>query len=227
MTDARSLILERIRQSLKTAHLPAARPSIERATSSSMLHDAAALVELFRRELMALTGRVHGPHTPEQGLVTVIDLLREVEGNEILAWDDDALPVAGFNAAAQSAGFAILDSSISTDADARLEKHARLARASVGVTGAMAGLADTGSIVVHSDTSRSRLASLLPPIHIALLRVADIYPALPDFIAARSDLAEIGSNVVVIGGPSRTADIELTPVVGVHGPKVVHVVLVE
>jgi L-lactate dehydrogenase complex protein LldG len=191
------------------------------------MQDTASLVELFTHELTALTGKVHGPHTPEQALATVIDLLREAGGNEILAWDDDALPVDGFSVAAQNAGFVILDASVSTDANERLEKHAQLASASVGVTGAIAGLADTGSIVVHSDASRPRLASLLPPIHIALLRVADIYPSLPDFIAARSDLAQLGSNVVVISGPSRTADIELTPVVGVHGPRTVHVILVQ
>jgi L-lactate dehydrogenase complex protein LldF len=86
----------------------------------------------------------------------------------------------------------------------------------VGVTNAICGLADTGSILIVDGALH---ASLLPEIHIAVLRSSDILPSLPDAM----DLVK-GKNVAVfITGPSRTADIEMTLTIGVHGPKEIHV----
>ena len=85
----------------------------------------------------------------------------------------------------------------------------------VGVTKAWVGLADTGSILEADD---ELLGSLLPEIHIAVLRSSDILPSLPDAISMVK-----GKNAVFITGPSRTADIEMTLTIGVHGPKELHV----
>jgi L-lactate dehydrogenase complex protein LldG len=226
MTADRASILDRIRQSLQSAHLPAARATLSPRTMAATSPDKTALVDSFTRELTALRGGVRGPQPPAQTSETVIGLLRESGGNEILAWADDALPVPALGESLRRAGFTILDPTVSPNPDSRREKQSYLARASAGVTGALAGLADTGSLVLTSGPARPRFASLLPPTHIALLSVADLHPSLPAFFAARPDLARAGSNVVIITGPSRTADIELTTVYGVHGPKVLHVVLI-
>ncbi len=154
-------------------------------------------------------------------------LLHESGGEEILVWADDALPVPALGESLRRAGFKILEPTVPADAVGRREKQLQLARASVGVMGALAGLADTGSLILTNGPARPRLASPLPPTHIALLPVADFYPTLPAFFAARPDLARAGSNVVIITGPNRTADIELTPVYGVHGPKALHVILID
>jgi L-lactate dehydrogenase complex protein LldG len=161
-----------------------------------------------------------------QAIETVIELLRESGGEEVLAWAGDALPVAGLDEAMRHTGFKALDLNVPVDPRDRRERQMQLARALAGVTGALAGLADTGSIVVTSGAGRPRLASLLPSMHIALLRIADLYPGLLDFFAAQPDIVREGSNVVIITGPSRTADIELTPVLGVHGPRILHAVLI-
>jgi L-lactate dehydrogenase complex protein LldG len=65
---------------------------------------------------------------------------------------------------------------------------------------------------------------LLPDIHIAILRESDIVPALPD--ALRRLELRVAPFAVIITGPSRTADIEMTLSIGVHGPKELHVFLV-
>ncbi len=226
MTTDRDSILATIRRSLPSAHLPGARTSLPPRTIASTPLDATALVGSFTRELTAVRGRVHGPQTAGQAIETVIKLLRDAGGDEILAWADEALPVAGLGEAIRRAGFKTLDAVVSADTDGRRERQTQLSRASAGVTGALAGLADTGSIVVTSSPVRPRLASLLPPTHIALLPVDQLYPDLPTFLARHPDLTQHGSNAVIITGPSRTADIELTPVFGVHGPKTLHVVLV-
>ncbi|MBI3761125.1 MAG: LUD domain-containing protein [Chloroflexi bacterium] len=225
MTADRDSILDIVRRSLPSARLPGARAALPPRAIAPTPLDTAALVGSFTRELAALRGNTHGPQTAGQATETVIGLLREAGGDEILAWADAALPIAGLGEAIRRAGFKTLDAVVPADAEGWREKQTQLSRASAGVTGALAGLADTGSIVVASGPSRPRLASLLPPTHIAVLPVADLYPTLPEFFAARPGLARAGSNVVIITGPSRTADIELTPVYGVHGPKVLHVVL--
>ena len=76
----------------------------------------------------------------------------------------------------------------------------------------------------------SRLVSLLPPVHLALVRPQDVVESLDDlFLLRRLDYhrhgGDMGSYLNFITGPSRTADIEQTIVVGVHGPKEVHMVL--
>ncbi len=93
-----------------------------------------------------------------------------------------------------------------------------------GVTTAQWGIAETGTLVLESARERSRLASLVPPVHVAILSTRCICPSLGDALA-RVDAASHA--ITLITGPSRTSDIELTLVVGVHGPQTVHVLLLE
>jgi L-lactate dehydrogenase complex protein LldG len=93
-----------------------------------------------------------------------------------------------------------------------------------GVTTAQWGIAETGTLVLESTRERSRLASLVPPVHVALLSTRCICESLGDALA-RVDVASHA--ITLITGPSRTSDIELTLVVGVHGPQTVHVLLLE
>jgi len=93
-----------------------------------------------------------------------------------------------------------------------------------GVTTAQWGIAETGTLVLESARERSRLASLVPPMHVALLSTSCICASLADALA-RVDVAS--HTITLITGPSRTSDIELTLVVGVHGPQVVHILLLE
>jgi L-lactate dehydrogenase complex protein LldG len=99
----------------------------------------------------------------------------------------------------------------------------------LGVTGAAAGLARTGSIVLHADRSHGRLASLIPDIHFALLRTTDIYADIAAWIATDEAAQKIAtsSNTVIITGPSRTADIAQTLTLGAHGPRELHVILLD
>ena len=93
-----------------------------------------------------------------------------------------------------------------------------------GVTTAQWGIAETGTLVLESARERSRLASLVPPVHVALLSTTHICASLGEALA-RVDVASHA--ITLITGPSRTSDIELTLVVGVHGPQTVHVLLVD
>jgi L-lactate dehydrogenase complex protein LldG len=90
------------------------------------------------------------------------------------------------------------------------------AEADATVEEAWAGIAETGSIVCASVEGRAVQASLLPSHHIAILPAEKIYATLEDFFAS---LAVPPTNLAIITGPSRTADIELTLAIGVHGPE--------
>jgi L-lactate dehydrogenase complex protein LldG len=106
-----------------------------------------------------------------------------------------------------------------------------LEEAELGITGADFALADTGTLVLKSLPGRNRSFSLLPPVHVALLEPDRILPGLDDLIYRLSkDIQDHGtmeSCVTLITGPSKTADIEMILVNGVHGPREVHVILVE
>ena len=93
----------------------------------------------------------------------------------------------------------------------------------VGVTKSICALADTGSILEADGAGRSLHASLLPEIHIALLRESEILPSLEQAIHLVRDT----KSAVFITGPSRTADIEMSLTIGMHGPGEVHVFLVD
>ena len=109
----------------------------------------------------------------------------------------------------------------------RRQRLAELDDVAVGLTGAVAGLADTGSLALVSGPGRGRIASLLPPLHIAMLRVSQLHRDLRGVPCRASADRGRGSNLVLITGPSRTADIEMTLTRGVHGPGEVHVVLID
>lgn len=223
MTD-RDTILNNIRASLRTGLLPAAAATIPpRPQPGQPISDP---VESFRRNLEAVRGRVHGPLSPAEAVECVASLLLEAGAGEVLAWSLEDVGLAGLAERLQAAGLALVDGNLPDDAQARAAALQHLAQVPVGLTGAQAGLADTGSLVLIHGAGRPRFASLLPPTHVAILFLDRMYPGLPTYLAAAPEPLTDTSNVVIVTGPSRTADIELTPVFGVHGPKRLDVVLV-
>ena len=86
----------------------------------------------------------------------------------------------------------------------------------VGLTGASIAIAETGSLLVCGGRGRPLTASLLPELHIVVLREEDIIDNLPQALNLQ-ELRE-ASSAVLVTGPSRTADIEMTLTIGVHGP---------
>lgn len=93
-----------------------------------------------------------------------------------------------------------------------------------GVTRAVCGLADTGSILILDAEGYPLQASLLPAVHIAVLRKSEILPSLADALAL--PIVARAKAAVVITGPSRTADIEMSLTIGMHGPGELYVFLV-
>lgn len=102
----------------------------------------------------------------------------------------------------------------------------------VGITGVEFVLAESGTLVLSSLTEGSQLASLAPPVHIAVYRRAQVVETLEEVLASipasrNPALSMPGRSVVFITGTSRTADIEQITIRGVHGPTQVHAILAE
>jgi L-lactate dehydrogenase complex protein LldG len=102
-----------------------------------------------------------------------------------------------------------------------------LLHAEIGITGVSYGIADTGTLVIGADREYNRLASLLPAVHLAIVRSDQLMPNLHSTLERISTSGQINQAVTLITGPSRTADIELTLTIGVHGPKELQVVLLK
>lgn len=143
-----------------------------------------------------------------------------------VAWDDTQMPLRDVSGLVEGRGATRLDAVVHAEQSARDVDYQRLDAAIVGITGAHAALADTGSVVLTHGAGRARLVSLLPPIHVALVAVDRLHATLGALLATEPNLLRNSTNVVVVTGPSRTADIEMTLTRGVHGPRIVHVVFV-
>lgn len=103
--------------------------------------------------------------------------------------------------------------------------QAACARAEVGITGADYALADTGTLVLLASREEARMISLLPPVHLAVVPKERILTGLDELFTVLPRPSEATSSMVLITGPSRTADIEQILVRGVHGPGEIHVVV--
>jgi L-lactate dehydrogenase complex protein LldG len=101
--------------------------------------------------------------------------------------------------------------------------------ATLGITTADYALADTGTLVLISGDEQHRLISLLPPVHVCFLDPSRIFGSLTELLAHLQVTHEthglLPQALTCITGPSRSADIELTITMGVHGPRALHVIL--
>ena len=135
----------------------------------------------------------------------------------VLSWDDSQMPFEGFHAMLESLGV-------------RVAEHDE-GKVRVGISGVNAGLAATGSLVLESGCGRNRNASLLPDVHIVMMRADQILPDLETWQEAQKQAGypafTKSSNTTLITGPSKTADIAHQLVKGAHGPREVHVMILD
>ena len=107
-----------------------------------------------------------------------------------------------------------------------LEPRGATADDALGITGAFAAIAETGTLVLAAGPDTPATASLLPETHVAVVSVARVVAHMEDaFALAREAFGQLPRAINFVSGPSRTADIDQTIVLGVHGPSRVHIVL--
>ena len=164
---------------------------------------------------------VHGPLAPADVPGAVIEITRgHAGGGEIAVPDHDyLLDDLDVPRRLAAAGLRLL-----RPVDDTWARH--LPDAPVGVTSASLAVASTGTVAVVSAPGAPRAISLLPPVHVCVLRTGDVLAEFADAIG-RVATAGLPSALTWVGGPSRTADLEMHQTLGVHGPKVVELVLVD
>jgi L-lactate dehydrogenase complex protein LldG len=216
MKGSREAVLSAVRKGLDHAVLPSVPQDLDVDLPSS----GQARVFIFKRELEAVSGQLIQVRTARDAAEAIISIVkgRGLEG--VLAWEPGEINCRGLEGRLLEAGIIPVTSGDPKELSAMV----------VGVTGAEAGLVDTGSIVLQHGTGRSPLVSLLPQTHIALLRRDRLFAGLKEYFSSDAFTKGMGENggtssLAIITGPSRTADIEQSLTLGVHGPKELVVVL--
>lgn len=106
-------------------------------------------------------------------------------------------------------------------------KHQLFADMDASLTSTVAGVADTGTLVLNPGPGEPRSLSLVPPVHVAVLHASRLYASLPAAMAALQPQADMPTNLLLVTGPSKTADIQQVLAYGAHGPKELIIVLVD
>lgn len=147
--------------------------------------------------------------------------------DRILAWAPDTLGIAGLGEALRQAH---IDVVVPPDLH-EVECREEASHIAVGITGADAAMASTGTVALGSGPGRSRSASLLPLHHIVLVAVSRIHATIEAWMATIREEGRLdetlrtASQLSLVTGPSKSADIELTLTLGVHGPRTVHAIV--
>jgi len=184
-----------------------------------------SILERFTREVQAVRGAVH-----VSNIGNLFDTILEICANgsgEVALSGASLLNDLELGAKLTAQG----QITFSPDGVNHEELIARLEGAVAGITCVDYALAETGTLALSSDETAALLVSLLPPVHIAIVRRSQIYSTLEEVIDRLGhqlvNHEAAGRSVSFITGPSRTSDVELVLSIGVHGPKELHVILIE
>jgi len=175
--------------------------------------DQEALQTRFIKEAQALNCHTHLVPDQTAAAQTVVQLLEA--DTPVTAWDFEQIPCLSL---AKSLHEARVDIVPSGDPFAR-----------TGITGASAALATTGSLVMVSGPGRYRSTSLLPQHHIAIITQDQILPDMESWLTQQRQenlRSYQASNINIISGPSRTADIAMELILGMHGPEALHIIII-
>lgn len=178
------------------------------------------MIEEFRAAVERNSGTVHGPYPRHEAVATLVGRAVELALGKAVAVPvrDPVLEAHGVVGALRDAGLPVV---APTHSDWRVA----VARAAVGVTGAPAAAAETGTVAVVCGPGAPRAVSLLPDAHLCLVPASVVEPDLAAALA-RVTSAGLPPALVWVSGPSRSADIDKRITLGVHGPRTFEVVLV-
>jgi L-lactate dehydrogenase complex protein LldG len=178
------------------------------------------LLARFTAELTRLTGKVYPVPTPADAVNKVLELVGSDQA--VITWE--RLPIPQVNEALMARGINVMQPNLRDDT--RAEQLKAAAEVRIGITGADGAFATTGTLALITEQGQGRTPSLLVPVHVALLSIHDLYTRLEDWMLAKGNAALTSSrSIAFITGPSRTADIEGETILGVHGPREIHVIV--
>jgi L-lactate dehydrogenase complex protein LldG len=235
--SSRDAILERVRQAVAAGNRPgeAAEPIPQRGQVGYQGAGPDA-IRRFCDELKAAGGQPHLAADRATACHILLDLVRSRSGRKALLSRCDILERLDIAAQLRAAGIEV---AIADDLTSRGMSEANPAgnsardtifAADIGVSGVYRLVAETGTVVMAASPQQPRSVSLLPPVHIAIAEASQLLPDLFDLFDLFSPVPSAGQSLppsclTLITGPSKTGDIELRLVTGVHGPGEIHVIL--
>jgi L-lactate dehydrogenase complex protein LldG len=173
----------------------------------------------FIGELNKVNTNVIETSSEDEAKKSILKLIEDKELKSFAIWESQFLKEINLKQDYKDAGLKLITA----------KNKNRMANADIGITEVDYAIADTGTLVLLTDKNQPRSVSLLPPIHLAIVRPENLVRNINDlFIILKSWLQnseDITSCMTFITGPSRTADIELSLTLGVHGPKELYVLI--
>jgi L-lactate utilization protein LutC len=185
----------------------------------------AELVSTFARELEAVGGRFLGIVTPAEVANRIVTLARELGANTVAIGQGLATDMDAVGEALERADFTLVRTIPVADTE-RAAMRARVADAGLGVAEADFAIASTGTLAVVSTATRPGSLTLLPPASLVIVQIDRVLTNLAAALDAIGAGGIAANRMTLITGPSRTADIEKRIVLGVHGPKSLHAIVV-
>jgi len=216
-------------------HLALSNQQVEswaQAISRGLEAHADEYMDLLEKSAGEAGWRVARCENASQAANHISSIVRDVEATSVLFSGHSALDDLHLDAALSGTGVqleAMVLDDVSDKKSQRDDFRHKAINADIGITGVDYAIAETGTAVLLAQKGVSRVVSLLPPVHIAVVEKGQVLPSLDElFTLRRKEFLNdnLGSYMNLISGPSRSADIEYQIVTGVHGPGEVHMVLI-
>jgi len=226
MSSERDAFLQRVRQAVAEGNRAGGAPPLPARGTVGYQGAGPDPVARFRDELSAAGGVLHVVADEAAAAAKVLELLAARAARKALVGRGAVLDRLNLPDRLRAAAVELA----TTDALPAGVERDTLFAADVGISGVEYLIAETGSLVVFARPEEPRSLTLLPPIHIAVAERSQLLPDLFDlFEVLPGETASQGmpSCLTLITGPSKTGDIELRLVTGVHGPGEVHVVFLD
>ncbi|MEP6900515.1 MAG: lactate utilization protein [Actinomycetota bacterium] len=170
------------------------------------------LIENFRQNLESVGGNCSIVDDESEATEVLLSIIKPNRAKKIAVSDSPLVK--------KIVGFLKTDAEFIENASADV-----LFESDLGITGAQWAIAETGTLVLESESERHRLTSLVPPIHVCILEARNIRQTLGEILEILQK--DMSRTITFITGASRTSDIELTLAIGVHGPGELYVILID
>lgn len=181
-------------------------------------------LQRLAEEVASVGGQPQIVATLDDARQALADLFQRYVVKTALCWRHPVLDRLGLAELLAERGIAHLHHETLAPLDRPRQREIALS-ADIGVTSVSHAVAETGTLAFFSGPGQERMASLVPPVHVAIITADQVLPDLFDLFQ-RLPSAALPTNVALVTGPSKTGDIELRLTTGVHGPGQWHVILV-
>ncbi len=222
--------IHKIIASVKNALGAGARSNSQAAAASAAVPVSpsarrAELASTFARELEEVGGNFLGILTAAEVTSRIVTLAGEIGAKTVALGQGVVSDMDAIGEALERADFKVVRTIPVADTE-RAAMRERVANADMGIAEADFAIASTGTLAVVSTEDRPSSLTLLPPASLAIVQIDRVMANLAEVLAEMGPGGVAANRLTLITGPSRTADIEKRIVLGVHGPKSIHVIVV-